>query len=170
MILHLSVARLAAAVILGMLALPGGAMAQLSPSSGARGDFSVSRRPAAPPRSNLLVASVQRPEARPESRLRTGNLSNPWSNRLGNYPITERQRQAACPFGGSPLAGGRCLTAPPYTAAIGGPDSDDAVDGWFRDLPVASYRQVACPPGTIITNARFHENVTRCIQAGAGMP
>ena len=129
--------------------------------------FNMSRQPTSE-RSQLSLPSQGGVQGRAgltassgRGRVRNG-LIDPWSNRLNGYPITKRQRQAACPYGGSPFPGGRCVTAPPPSQLL--PADNDVVEGWFADLPPANLRQIACPPGTTTSTAQYHQNIIRCVE------
>ncbi len=80
----------------------------------------------------------------------------------------ESLRRWLCPNGGSPVPGapGRCdglrRDAQAAVAPPAGTVTSDAA-GWFRGLPPARGRQVACPEGFKATLARGHADVTRCM-------
>ncbi len=86
-------------------------------------------------------------------------------------PVTaasrEENRRWLCPNGGSPVRGrpGRCDARGVARGPAGGGGVSE-VAGWFADLPPATGRQVACPPGTVAAEARANPGTVRCVPAG----
>ncbi|WP_376092435.1 hypothetical protein ACE7GA_23640 [Roseomonas sp. CCTCC AB2023176] len=78
----------------------------------------------------------------------------------------DENRRWLCPNGGSPVRGrpGRCDGRggrPSVTARAADPGDDAA--GWDAGLPSPSRRQLACPAGTVPTEARANPGTTRCL-------
>nr|WP_263967170.1 hypothetical protein [Roseomonas sp. SXEYE001]MCV4208090.1 hypothetical protein [Roseomonas sp. SXEYE001] len=82
--------------------------------------------------------------------------------------LTDREaiRRWLCPNGGRPMRGrpGRCDGRGP----AGGGASE--VAGWHKDLPPPTRRQVACPAGTVPTEARANPGVVRCLPGEPSTP
>ncbi|WP_139281354.1 hypothetical protein [Muricoccus roseus] len=68
-----------------------------------------------------------------------------------------------CPNGGRPVRGrpGRCDGAGMARGGGGGAAPD--VAGWHADLPPPTHRQIACPIGTVATQARANPGTVRCL-------
>jgi len=73
-------------------------------------------------------------------------------------------RRWLCPNGGTPMRGrpGRC-DGRGLARGGGAGRGDPEVAGWYADLPPASRRQVACPAGTVPTEARANPGTVRCL-------
>jgi hypothetical protein len=71
-----------------------------------------------------------------------------------------------CPNGGRPMRGrpGRCDGR---GVARGGGGADTEVAGWHNDLPPPTHRQLACPEGTVPTEARANPGTVRCMPGAA---
>jgi hypothetical protein len=86
----------------------------------------------------------------------------------GGQSMTVMNRSAInrwlCPNGGSPMRGrpGRCDGRGVARGGGGGGAAAD-VAGWHADLPPPTHRQVACPAGTVATEARANPGTVRCL-------
>ena len=86
----------------------------------------------------------------------------------GGQSMTVMDRSAInrwlCPNGGSPMRGrpGRCDGRGVARGGGGGGAAAD-VAGWHADLPPPTHRQVACPAGTVATEARANPGTVRCL-------
>ncbi|MBP0445979.1 hypothetical protein J8J14_14475 [Roseomonas sp. SSH11] len=84
-----------------------------------------------------------------------------------NQAITVMDRAAInrwlCPNGGKPVRGrpGRCDGRGMARGGGGGADPD--VAGWHADLPAPARQQIACPAGTVATQARANPGTVRCM-------
>lgn len=82
--------------------------------------------------------------------------------------LTDRDaiRRWLCPNGGRPMRGrpGRC------DGRGGTRGGASEVAGWHNDLPPPSGRQVACPTGTVATEAKANPGVVRCLPGETPTP